>query len=82
MSSRSTGSALDPVELNLEQLGGPGGDRVEVAPRVVQPTSPAIRTVVSGVRSSWETSETNRRCTRLGFLELPDLALEVRRPSG
>ncbi len=27
-------------------------------------TSPAIRTVVSGVRSSWETSETNRRCTR------------------
>ena len=25
-------------------------------------TSPAIRTVVSGVRSSWETSETKRRC--------------------
>ena len=28
-------------------------------------TSPAIRTVVSGVRSSCDTSETNRRCTRL-----------------
>ena len=27
-------------------------------------TSPAIRTVVSGVRSSWETSETKVRCTR------------------
>ena len=27
-------------------------------------TSPAIRTVVSGVRSSCDTSETNRRCTR------------------
>ncbi len=25
-------------------------------------TSPAIRIVVSGVRSSWETSETKRRC--------------------
>ena len=28
-------------------------------------TSLAIRTVVIGVRSSWETSETNRRCSRL-----------------
>ena len=28
-------------------------------------TSLAIRTVVSGVRSSCDTSETNRRCTRL-----------------
>jgi hypothetical protein len=40
-------------------------------------TSPAIRTVVSGVRSSWETSETNRRCTRRELLELADLALQV-----
>ena len=35
------------------------------SPRASCSTSPAIRTVVSGVRSSWETSETNRRWTRL-----------------
>ena len=55
---------LEAVELGLQQLGGAGGGRVEAA-RASCSTSPAIRTVVSGVRSSWETSETNRRWTRL-----------------
>ena len=63
ISSRSAEQVLEPVQLVLQQLGGTRGDRVEAA-RASCSTSPAIRTVVSGVRSSWETSETNVRCTR------------------
>ena len=54
---------LEPVQLGLQQLGGPRRDGVEAA-RASCSTSPAIRTVVSGVRSSWLTSETKVRWTR------------------
>ena len=42
-------------------------------------TSAAIRTVVSGVRSSWETSETKRRCTRDRSSSCPILTCKARR---
>ena len=64
ISSRSTSSALEPVELGLQQLRGAGRWPGRSRARASWSTSPAIRTVVSGVRSSWETSATNRRCTR------------------
>ena len=54
---------LEAVELVVQQLGGAGRGGVEVGARVVQ-HSAAIRIVVSGVRSSCETSETKRCCTR------------------
>ena len=41
--------------------------------------SPAIRIVVSGVRSSCETSETNRCCTRERSSSWADLPLQARR---
>jgi hypothetical protein len=40
-------------------------------------TSAAIRTVVNGVRSSWLTSEVNRRCSGPELLELADLGLDA-----
>ena len=52
---------LEPVELvaAVRWTGRCGGK----SSRPSCSTSAAIRTVVSGVRSSWETSEMNRRCT-------------------
>ena len=56
---------LEPVQLGLQQLGGARGRPGRSCARASWSTSPAIRTVVSGVRSSCETSETKRRCTRV-----------------
>ena len=55
---------LEPVELGLEQLGGAPCRGSKSLARLVE-HRPASRTVVSGVRSSWDTSETKRRWTRL-----------------
>ena len=54
---------LEPVELVVQQLGR-AGDRGVEAGRESWMRSAAIRMVVSGVRSSCETSETNRCWTR------------------
>src|SRR5690606_5486740 len=53
-SKRSSSSTSSSVERDR-----PGGN----SSREACSTSAAIRTVVSGVRSSWETSEVNRRCS-------------------
>ena len=58
---------LEAVELVVQQLGRPRDRRARSPPRESWMRSPAIRIVVSGVRSSWETSETNRCCTRERF---------------
>ena len=75
ISSRSASSASNRSS-SLQQLGAAPQRRVELSSRGSCSTSAAIRTVVSGVRSSWETSETNRRCSR-ELLELADLALRL-----
>ena len=54
---------LEPVQLVDQQLRAAAQRRAAARPRDACSTSAAIRTVVSGVRSSWLTSEVNRRCS-------------------
>ena len=54
---------LEPLQLALQQLRRPGTGPARARSRAANSTSAAILIVVSGVRSSCETSETNCRCT-------------------